>query len=47
MFHLLFFGFLLDVDDATLFANVAAVCRSAFDTVHMSKLISCGQREMT
>jgi len=48
MSHLIF-GFLLDVDDvaAKRFANTAAVSRSAVVTVLMSKLISCGQREMT
>jgi len=39
-FHLLFCC-LLDIDGVALFANsTAAVSRSAFDTVLMSKLIS-------
>jgi len=42
-FHLLFLGFLPDVDAATVFASTAAVSRSAADTVLMSKLISCEQ----
>jgi len=43
MFHLLFFGVLLDFDGAMVFVNTAAVSRSAAVTVLMSKLISCVQ----
>ena len=41
--HLLFLGFLLVVDAATVFASTAAVSRSAADTALMSKLTSCEQ----
>lgn len=50
VFHELFLGFFLpDVNDAAtaLLDITAAVSRSAADTVLMSKLISCEQREMT